>query len=37
VWDLRTLDNVDTEPQYIRETTDLELRTIEAWLNKFDK
>jgi hypothetical protein len=35
VWDLRTLENVDAEPQFIRETTYLELRTVETWLKAF--
>ena len=37
VWDLRTLEDVDAEPQFIRETTYLELRTVERWLKEFKK
>ncbi|KAF4627217.1 hypothetical protein G7Y89_g10938 [Cudoniella acicularis] len=35
VWDLRTLEDVSAEPQFIRETTYLELRTVETWLKEF--
>lgn len=35
VWDLRTLTDVSTEPQFMRETTYLELRTVESWLKEF--
>ena len=35
VWDLRTYDDVTTEPQFIRETSLLELRTVENWLDEF--
>ncbi|KAI0518376.1 peptidase S28 [Xylaria bambusicola] len=35
VWDLRTLDDIDAEPQYIREATKLEIRTVGAWLKEF--
>lgn len=34
-WDLRTLTNVTDEPQFIRETTLLELRTVATWLREF--
>ncbi|KAI1179941.1 peptidase S28 [Nemania sp. FL0916] len=36
VWDLRTLENVDTEPQFIKAATKLEIRTIGKWLSEFD-
>ncbi|CAJ2506574.1 Uu.00g007040.m01.CDS01 [Anthostomella pinea] len=35
VWDLRTLVDVSAEPQFIREATYLELRTVERWLKDF--
>ncbi|KAI1123531.1 peptidase S28 [Nemania abortiva] len=35
VWDLRTLEDIDAEPQFIRATTKLELRVVEMWLNEF--
>ncbi|KAI9667736.1 MAG: hypothetical protein M1821_000553 [Bathelium mastoideum] len=35
VWDLRALANISAEPQFIRETTYLELRTVETWLKDF--
>ncbi|KAI0116341.1 peptidase S28 [Nemania sp. FL0031] len=36
VWDLRTLEDIDTEPQFIRATTKLELRVVETWLREFN-
>ncbi|KAI0536188.1 peptidase S28 [Xylaria digitata] len=35
VWDLRTLDDVDAEPQFVRAATKLEIRTVGAWLKEF--
>ncbi|KAI0205619.1 peptidase S28 [Astrocystis sublimbata] len=35
VWDLRTLEDIEAEPQFIRETTKLEIRTVGAWLKEF--
>ncbi|KAI8625497.1 peptidase S28 [Xylariaceae sp. FL1651] len=36
VWDLRTLEDITTEPQFIRAATKLELRTVETWLREFN-
>ncbi|KAI3322394.1 peptidase S28 [Xylariaceae sp. AK1471] len=36
VWDLRTLEDIDAEPQFIRAATKLEIRTVETWLKEFD-
>ncbi|KAI1266287.1 peptidase S28 [Xylariaceae sp. FL1019] len=36
VWDLRTYSNVDDEPQFVRATTKLQLRTVETWLKDFN-
>ncbi|KAH9883670.1 peptidase S28 [Xylariomycetidae sp. FL2044] len=36
VQDLRTLDDVASEPQFVRAATELELRTVDAWLRAFD-
>ncbi|KAI1195003.1 peptidase S28 [Nemania serpens] len=35
VWDLRTLEDIETEPQYVRAATKLEIRTVETWLKAF--
>ena len=35
VWDLRTYDDVTTEPQWMREANLLEIRTVEGWLKGF--
>ncbi|KAI0403520.1 peptidase S28 [Xylaria palmicola] len=35
VWDLRTLEDVDAEPQFIGAATRLEIRTVETWLREF--
>lgn len=35
VWDLRALADIDAEPQWMREVTLLELRTVESWLKEF--
>lgn len=36
VWDLRTLEDIDTEPQFIRAATKLEIRTVGEWLKEFN-
>ncbi|KAI1816653.1 peptidase S28 [Poronia punctata] len=36
VWDLRTLEDIDDEPQFIRAATRLELRVVEGWLKEFN-
>ncbi|KAI1346399.1 peptidase S28 [Xylaria sp. FL0043] len=36
VWDLRTLDDINAEPQFIRAATQLEIRTVGAWLKEFN-
>ncbi|KAJ8123302.1 hypothetical protein O1611_g9625 [Lasiodiplodia mahajangana] len=36
VWDLRTLEDIDAEPQFIRATTKLEIRVVEMWLREFN-
>ncbi|KAI1118069.1 peptidase S28 [Nemania sp. NC0429] len=35
VWDLRALEDIEAEPQFIRATTKLEIRTVEVWLQEF--
>jgi hypothetical protein len=36
-WDIRALPNITAEPQFIRETNWLELRTVKRWLREFEK
>jgi len=36
VWDLRTLDDIEAEPQFIRAATKVELRVVESWLKAFN-
>ncbi|KAI8946631.1 peptidase S28 [Xylaria longipes] len=35
VWDLRTLDDINGEPQFVRAATKLEIRTVASWLKEF--
>jgi hypothetical protein len=35
VWDLRTLEDISAEPQFIRAATTLEIRTVDTWLKEF--
>lgn len=37
VWDLRTLEDIDAEPQFIRAATKLEIRTVDTWLKEFKR
>jgi hypothetical protein len=35
VWDLRTLENINNQPQFMQAATYLELRTVEMWLKEW--
>ncbi|KAI0467796.1 peptidase S28 [Xylaria cf. heliscus] len=35
VWDIHTLENIDDEPQFMREAAKLEIRMVATWLKEF--